>query len=263
MDENMIELRARNAGQSRKIDELQNRVFILEDKLDTRRAPGEARRARPVATSKHIGDPTREEVTVTIAPSVQGSDATVEYAGEAAKRNRARPVLRLSGTGSAHIAFSSPPPEASPAALSGSSKPLVLYRESLDALKAGRIAAALAGFRKFQTRYPRHNYADNVQYWIGECYFNLDQFQAAVRELRRVVVRYPHGNKVPDAMLKIGLAHLARGERRDGRQALEALCRTYPKHAATRLATERLAQDDRRAPATVSLDLSRRAVTAR
>ena len=259
----MIELRARNAGQTRKIDELQNRIFILEDKIDTRRAAAEPRRARAVVTSKHIGDPARDEGTVTLAPSVQGSDATVEYAGEAARRNRVRPVLRLTGTGSAHVAYSSAPPEASTAARSRASKPMVLYRESLDALKAGRIAVALAGFRKFQARYPRDDYADNVQYWIGECYFNLDQFQAAVRELHRVVVRYPHGNKVPDAMLKIGLAHLARGERRDGRQALESLCRTYPKHAAARLATERLAQEDQRAPATLSVDMSRRAVTAR
>jgi tol-pal system protein YbgF len=259
----MIELRARNAGQTRKIDELQNRIFILEDKLDARRQPGESRRAHPIAASTRIGDPAREPAPVASLRPGDPNDPTVEYAGDAAKRSRVRPMLRLSGNGSAHIAYSSPPPEIAEPAGGGTGKAVVLYHESVAALKAGRIAVALAGFRKFQARYPRHTYADNVQYWIGACYFDLDQFHAAVRELRRVVVRYPHGNMVPDALLKIGLAHLARGERRDGRQALETLCRTYPKHAATRVATERLAQEDQRTPATVTLDLGPRAVTAR
>ena len=59
-------------------------------------------------------------------------------------------------------------------------------------------------------------------------------------------------------MLKIGLAHLARGEGPEARQALQSLCRIYPRHAAARLAkeklaTERFARTDPRAPATASL----------
>jgi tol-pal system protein YbgF len=262
----MVELRAQNSGHLRKIEELQNRIFILEDQLENHRLAAEAHRARPVLVSKHIGAPIHDETPVTYASSVDAGEPDVEYTGEAklsSRRNRVRPVLKLSGTGSAHIAFSSAPPEAASPGRSEAGRPLVLYRDSLAALKAGRIAVALAGFHKFQARYPHHDYADNVQYWIGTCYFNLDQFHAAVRELRRVVVRYPHGNKVPDAMLKIGLAHLARGESRDGRQALESLCRAYPKHAATRLATERLAQEDHRTPPTVTLEMGHRDVSTR
>jgi tol-pal system protein YbgF len=254
----MVELRAQNAGNLRKIDELQNRIFILEDRLDTRRGAGERRSRTAATTSKHIGEPARDGSPGSPAAVADGNDPTVEYAGEAAKRNRVRPVLRLTGTGNAQVAYSSPPPETAKPAQLKSSKPLALYHESLAALQAGRVAAALAGFRTFLTRYPHHTYADNAQYEIGECYLALDQYRAAVRELRRVVERYPHANKVPDAMLKIGLAHLARGERREGRLALEALCRTYPKHPATRLATERLAQRDERTPPTVSLQVPAR-----
>jgi TolA-binding protein len=61
-----------------------------------------------------------------------------------------------------------------------------------------------------------------------------------VRELRLVGERYPHGNKVPDAMLKLGEAQLAIGDTREARGVLEALVRMYPRHAASQLAAERL-----------------------
>ena len=268
LDHNMVELRAQNAGYVRQIEELQNRVFILQDKIDSRRNAGE-RRAAAAPVSQHI-DGAHQAVD-------PPNDPTVEYAGEAAlpsKRGRARPVLRLSGNSRPVIAVAPapapaapapPPPEPAPApepppaieAVTTESPPI--YREALTALRAGHDAAALAGFRKFLTRSPHHSYADNAQYWIGECYYDLKQYKAAVREFRRVVERYPHGNKVPEAMLKIGVSQLATGDGREGRQQLESLRRMYPKHAASRLAAARLAQADEPArTATVAAEVSPR-----
>jgi hypothetical protein len=48
------------------------------------------------------------------------------------------------------------------------------------------------------------------------------------------------------------------GDRRDGRQELEALRRLYPRHAAARLAVARLNQTDERAPRAVTLEMSGR-----
>jgi len=271
LEQNMVELRALNARHLREIEQLQNHVFVLETQIENQRKVEAPIRRRPwsvklsavPATSTLIGDPAGSQPPATAAPaSASADDPNVEYAGEAAlpaRRNRARPLLRLSGTGRPVVTLAAPEPEPSRPAAFSSRKPIALYRRSLAALKGGHVAAALTGFRKFLAYYPHHSYADNVQYWIGEAYFSLDQYQAAVREMRRVVERYPRGNKVPDAMLKIGLAHLARGERREARQALETLCRIYPKHAVTRLATERLASERlaRGAPATAALDPDR------
>ena len=144
-----------------------------------------------------------------------------------------------------------------------------LYRQALDALHAGDHTTALGGFQKFLVHFPRHDYDDNAQYWIGECYYGLKQYKAAVREFRRVVERYPRGNKVPDAMLKMDSPGWRWVISRDGRQELESLRRLYPKHAAARLAMARLNQpDDRhcplrplrplRTPPTVTVELSDR-----
>jgi tol-pal system protein YbgF len=210
-----------------------------------------------------------------VTPPLVEEESSVEYAGEAVlpppRRSRgnndhARPLLRLSGTGRmatvTYVPASSPwaSDEISPTAKRGAAvAALRLYRQSLAALRAGHNGVALVGFRKFLTRYPRHDYADNAQYWVGQCYYDLNQFHASAREFRRVVERYPHGNKVPDAMLKLGFSELATGDPREGRRVLESLRRIYPRQAAARLASERLAQvDDHPSVPAVSLEMPRR-----
>ncbi|HET6148282.1 MAG TPA: tol-pal system protein YbgF [Polyangia bacterium] len=265
-DRTMVELRAQNAGFLRQVDELQNKIFMLEDALESQRLADEQRTKPPRLVSRRIGVAVAEvpEPTTVVAQTFEGEESTVEYAGEAAlpvRRERvrayARPLLRLSGSGGVATISVASPRSGDGAAPDSvvSTASLHLYRQSLKELQAGRVARAVTGFRKFLARYPHHNYADNAQYWIGEGYYDLKQFHSSAREFRRVVERYPRGNKVPEAMLKLGLSQFATGERRDGRRVLEVLRRMYPKQAAARLASERLAQagDDPAEP-TASLE---------
>jgi hypothetical protein len=60
-----------------------------------------------------------------------------------------------------------------------------------------------------------------------------------------VIERYPNGNKVPDALLKVGYSYLALGSTEAGRQTLGQLQRSYPRHEAAALAESRLAELDR------------------
>ena len=62
----------------------------------------------------------------------------------------------------------------------------------------------------------------------------------ALAALRAVVTRYPQGNKVPDALLKIGFCHLALGETEQARTALARLIEMFPKSHPAALAAERL-----------------------
>jgi tol-pal system protein YbgF len=274
-DRTMVEVRAQNAGFLRQIEELQNKIFVLEDALESRRLADEQRSKAPRLVSKRIGVPSAEAPPPApqqyVAQTLVSEDSTVEYAGEAAlpvRRERvrayARPLLRLSGSGNVATLSVVSSRDGDPTSVErgggGGGGALRLYHRSLNELNTGHVAKAVVGFRKFLTSYPQHKYADNAQYWVGECYWNLKQFRTSAREFRRAIERYPRGNKVPEAMLKLGLSQLATGERRDGRRVLESLLRTYPKQPAARLAAERLAQaDDSSAPSsTVSLDLPRR-----
>jgi tol-pal system protein YbgF len=123
-----------------------------------------------------------------------------------------------------------------------------LYRKAFEALRAGKPEEAAQGFKEFLRAFPASDLADNSQYWLGECYYDRKDFTQAVREFRRVVERYPSGNKVPDALLKVGFSYLALGSVEAGKQTLTQVQRSYPRHEAAVLAGARLADLDRTNP---------------
>jgi len=114
------------------------------------------------------------------------------------------------------------------------------YKRYYDALRAGNHAHAITGFRSFLEQYPNHDYADNAQYWLGEAFYDQRQFKSAVREFRAVVDNYPRGNKVPDALLKVGYCYLALGKLDKGRGVLEQVVAIYPKSGPAKLAARKL-----------------------
>jgi tol-pal system protein YbgF len=256
-------LRAQNAAYARQLEELENRVFLLTDQLESRKV-NEQRVAPPKLPEVKLHPGTEAAPAEPAEPpaSLVGEE-DVEYAGAAAQSQVRRPVLRLWGSEPAPpVAMVREPrpaarPAAHPAAVVVSAKgaaapareaaetPLRVYQQALEDLRAGRHEEAAAGFRAFARKFPDHDYADNAQYWLAECFYDRKDFSMAVREFRQVVEKFPHGNKVPDALLKVGFAYLALGSTRPGRQALEELTRTYPHHQASALASAKLAELDR------------------
>jgi tol-pal system protein YbgF len=115
-----------------------------------------------------------------------------------------------------------------------------LYRRHHAALTAGRHADAIAGFRDFLARYPRHDYADNAQYWLGEAFYAQKQYRQAMTEFRKVVKDHPRGNKVPDALLKVGYCYAGLGELDKARDVLGQVTSIYPTSEPARLAAQKL-----------------------
>jgi tol-pal system protein YbgF len=114
------------------------------------------------------------------------------------------------------------------------------YRAAVDLVKATSYVDALAALRAFLARYPRHDYADNAQYWIGEVFYAQKEYARALSEFRKVVEVYPRGNKVPDALLKLGYCYQAMGQGDKARAMLEQVVNRYPKSEPAMLAAKRL-----------------------
>jgi len=253
-------LRVQNAEYAKQVEELENRVFILTDQLESRKVNEQkvATPQLPMVKLHPENDSASSDTASTLAPATTmvAPESEVEYAGEAAKSNSSRPVLRLHGE---HAPTFSERPAAEGEERAGHAsresqgsvhanrdmEAFRLYRRSYEALRQGQHDGAVDGFREFLRRYATHDLADNAQYWLGECYYDTKDFPAAVREFRRVVERFPHGNKVPDALLKVGYSYLALGSIDAGKQTLEQLVRSYPRHETAVLATTRLAELDR------------------
>ncbi len=255
----------RTAAAEHKLDELENRVFLLTDQVESQK----------VAAIHHARQPAALPV-VTLKPDTPpepaAADGTEEIVFEGAAKSsdpeHTRTVLRIDGTRVAARRTSAPAREPSAPISLGSddnlgvapappirggspspveraapaAEPLALYKSAYDDLRAGRHEAAEKGFRDFVRRYPHHDYADNAQYWLGECFYDQKRYDKAAPEFRAVLARWPTGNKAPDAMLKLGFSLLALGDVDKGGKVLREVPATYPRTEAARLASERLAQ---------------------
>ncbi len=115
-----------------------------------------------------------------------------------------------------------------------------LYRRGLAALKSREYQAAIDALRDVVTRFPKHELADNAQYWLGEAYYDQKDFGRALAEFRATVTAYPRGNKVADALLKVGFAYQALGESAKARAALDQVVNLYPGSPPAGLAAARL-----------------------
>lgn len=114
------------------------------------------------------------------------------------------------------------------------------YQAAFELLKQGRYNEAAASFKSFLERYPGSSYADGSRYWLGESYFSLRNFPAALAAFEQLVTTHKDATKVPGAMLKIGYIHYELGDYANARLALEKVRSQYPGTSVADLATQRL-----------------------
>ncbi len=270
------ELRAELRAERRKRRDLENQVFLLEDRLETsqlRRPDGAPAPVLPVEVISPDDIPENGQLVGTsddgsaiiyideanADPVTIGDDDLDRDAGpppvrprrpRAAQASRAplppRAPLRELPTSAELGADDGAAPatggDAAPISddSDGDDPALALYRRGTSALKAREHAAAVTAFRELVTRYPAHDYADNAQYWLGEAFYDQKDYARAITEFRSTVSRYPRGNKVPDALLKIGFAYHALGETDKARAALQQVVSLYPGSSPAAIASARL-----------------------
>jgi tol-pal system protein YbgF len=99
---------------------------------------------------------------------------------------------------------------------------------------------AIPRFREFLKKYPNSDFADNAQYWLGECYYGLKEYDQAILEFDAVRRKYPKGDKVPAALLKQGFAFAELGDKVDARLILQELVDRYPQSEETGKAKQKL-----------------------
>ncbi|MFO7674902.1 MAG: tol-pal system protein YbgF [bacterium] len=115
-----------------------------------------------------------------------------------------------------------------------------LYNTAYLDFTRGKHQVAIAGFEQFIQLFPDSEMADNAQYWIGECYYSMGELNRSEEEFKKVLIRYPAGNKVPAATYKLGLVYLAQNRPDAARRQFEAVVEKYPGSTEAKLAGERL-----------------------
>jgi tol-pal system protein YbgF len=231
------ELRAERRVQDRKIRDLEHQVA----KLKASSAPADVYPTLPVEV---VAPPQVEDGQRFIGIADDGSE--IVYEGDAALGKAAvieprrasltiedRPAVKRTPPMSARTSSAPTRSDANDAAGAD-------YRAAVELVKAGKTADAVTALRAFLKTHPRHEYADNAQYWLGEAFYATKDYQHALVEFRATIETYPRGNKVPDALLKVGYCYTALGQSDKARAVLEQVVNLYPKSEPAALAAKRL-----------------------
>ena len=124
----------------------------------------------------------------------------------------------------------------------GKEDPMTMYQRAFEIFQKKNFGDATIAFEAFVRANPTHDYADNAYYWMGECYYAEKEYSLAIGEFQKIPELYPGGNKVPDALLKIGLSYQNLGNNKNAEKTLRQLIDAYPQSEAAKIAKQRLDQ---------------------
>ncbi len=279
LGDEVSELRRGQAAQRVQFDEFRNRLVMLQDKLDSARvqhakaaammpapdgAPVLPHVVLPPSAAQHVvahgtarsptvslhsrrassmtGDATNRTKTrsVTIGPN-----GVVRVTGVKQQPSRPAPNKRRRGVRNKSHAPAGPSTNQSggpPQNQSPQQRAAGRYRSAKALLDASQLRAAKDAFTAFLRDHPKHPLADNALYWMGETWYAQSLWLRAAKVFGQVVERYPHGNKVPDAMLKTALCYVNLGEQRLAKDTFEQLLAMYPGTPTAKVAKVRLAR---------------------
>lgn len=238
--QSVVDLRAERRAQDRKIRDLEHQIAKLKAANMSVEAP-------PTLPVEVVAPPAYEEGQRFVGIADDGSE--IIYEGDAALGKPAvvEPTYRPSPTVTrerAPVTRKSPKVSArarkAPTRGEASSAAADEYRAAVELVRSGKTEEAITALRAFLRAYPRHDYADNAQYWLGEAYYAVKDYQHALVEFRATIETYPRGNKVPDALLKVGYCYQALGQADKARAVLEQVVNLYPKSEPAALAARRL-----------------------
>ncbi|MCW5828701.1 MAG: tol-pal system protein YbgF [Deltaproteobacteria bacterium] len=227
----LISLQAQLDQMQSSMDDNRSAVLILEDKLDTAR-----QYINTIKTNQEL-----KIIRVTPEMMASASDLPPQPSAPRAPEKPKVPPLASARPAQPKPAEPAAPVQVATGRTSDYSKPLELYGAAFKLFEAGQYDEGMELFREFVRRWPKHDYADNSQYWIGECYYSRSQYEQAITEFEQVLKRYPTGNKAPDALLKVGFSLQNLGRDREARSTLQKLLNEYPFSDAAPKARQRLA----------------------
>jgi tol-pal system protein YbgF len=126
--------------------------------------------------------------------------------------------------------------------------PTRLYEMAWADYTAGSYDLAIEGFAGYVRSFPRSEFADNAQYYIGESYFQRGRWPEAVDAFGRVISTYPTSDVIGHAYYKRGMSYERMNQPDQARASYEFVLKTAPETDPGRLAKQRLEALNRARP---------------
>jgi tol-pal system protein YbgF len=110
------------------------------------------------------------------------------------------------------------------AAAASSNEPgIKIYREGLDAMKAGKYPLAVTRFTKLQHAYPKSPLSEPAEYFAANALFETGGYDQAILQFNDLVMRFPKGKYASAALLREAQAFVKLNDRIDARLTLQKL----------------------------------------
>lgn len=113
------------------------------------------------------------------------------------------------------------------------------YDAALADYQSKKYETAISGFKEILTVAPTSTLADNAQYWIGESYYAMGNYEQSLAALNKVL-DYPQSNKIPDARVKSAMINQRLGKNDLAREEFRAVLAGFPGTDAANLASKHL-----------------------
>ena len=114
--------------------------------------------------------------------------------------------------------------------------PADLYRAGVEKLQAKDLDAAILSFNDLIVTYPDNSLRESAQFLMADIFYTQKDFRGALAELEALIAAVPRGEKVPDALVKIGLCQKDLGDTALAKRTWERVVRDYPASVAARQA---------------------------
>jgi len=114
-----------------------------------------------------------------------------------------------------------------------------LYDNAMRDRSGGNLDLALQGYGDYLKYYGTTDLAPNAQFYIGQVYYDRNEFPNALQAFDLVLEKYPENNKTADAMYMKGMTLLKSGQRTEaGKEFLNVIQR----HPSSEVAPKAVAQ---------------------
>lgn len=107
--------------------------------------------------------------------------------------------------------------------------PETLFKSAKELFGKGKFLEAREQLKNMVKRYPDHLLTDNAYLLIGACFENTNKVYEAILWYNDALKKFPKGDQVDHALLKLGQAHYKINACPEGRAFLRRLRRKFPR----------------------------------
>jgi len=209
----------------KKVDELSQQVVALTDQVNQNTAA--LKSGQPIATMGSTPAKALEKAADTAAP--EKSETPAADSGEKASPalSKAKPEEKEKAQEDTEAAATGDPGKA-------------IYDQGLELFRASKFNEAYRTFSDYISKHPKGKMAPNARFWLGDCYYNQQEYELAILEYQKVIADYPSDGKAPAALLKQGLAFEKLKDNETAKIVYNKLLKEYPKSDQVETAKKRL-----------------------